>query len=359
MKVKRKEQDIYTPLSWCDRMNSAYQMSIKSGVSAKTIMDILIAPNTDSQQELQRRKNGILSFLKPNARANVFLKGLQNSELFDALESMAIIKKWSCNKQVFRLDNDFVHELLNTEEVFYEKDSWKFLPYQLFYLDIEDCPEYCEMFSCQGIFVYVHNLFEDGKEKVVIRIYRVNHDMFIKDMFELGNVSDQLGFYNLSDTKEEIYLSNGEEKKVTSNIRGLMIMVVQILNYLSSVQPDIEENPQTKKIYRKPAPHTEPKNKYSEIQKWDVGVRFGTAYRAWKKEQESIEPKETSGTQHSRHGKVRPHCRKAHWSHFWYGSGENKVRRAKWLSECFVGVRTEEMPAVIHKIETEQKGESK
>ena len=44
-------------------------------------------------------------------------------------------------------------------------------------------------------------------------------------------------------------------------------MVVQILNYLSSVQPDIEENPQTKKTYRKPAPHTEPKNKYSEIQK--------------------------------------------------------------------------------------------
>ena len=58
------------------------------------------------------------------------------------------------------------------------------------------------MFSCQGIFVYVHNLFEDGKEKVVIRIYRVNQDMFIKDMFELGNVSDQLGFCNLSDTKE-------------------------------------------------------------------------------------------------------------------------------------------------------------
>ena len=68
-------------------------------------------------------------------------------------------------------------------------------------------------------------------------------------------------------------------------------MVVQILNYLSSVQPDIEENPQTKKTYRKPAPHTEPKNKYSEIQKWDVGVRFGAAFRAWKKEQESTVPK--------------------------------------------------------------------
>lgn len=259
MKVKRKEQDIYTPLSWCDRMNSAYQMSIRNSVSAEAILDILTAPSTDSQQELQKRKNGIFSFLKPNAKVNTFLKGLPNSELFDALESMAVIKKWSWNKQVFRLDNDFVHELLNTEEVFYEKDSWKFLPYQLFYLDIEDCPEYCEMFSCQGIFVYVHNLFEDGKEKVVIRIYRVNQDMFIKDMFELGNVSDQLGFCNLSDTKEEIYLSNGEEKKITSNIRGLMTMVVQILNYLSSVQPDIEENPQTKKTYRKPAPHTEPK----------------------------------------------------------------------------------------------------
>ena len=43
MKVKRKEQDIYTPLSWCDRMNSAYQMSIRSSVSAEAIMDILTA----------------------------------------------------------------------------------------------------------------------------------------------------------------------------------------------------------------------------------------------------------------------------------------------------------------------------
>ena len=119
MKVKRKEQDIYTPLSWCDRMNSAYQMSIRNSVSAEAILDILTAPSTDSQQELQKRKNGIFSFLKPNAKVNTFLKGLPNSELFDALESMAVIKKWSWNKQVFRLDNDFVHELLNTEEVFY------------------------------------------------------------------------------------------------------------------------------------------------------------------------------------------------------------------------------------------------
>ena len=55
MKVKRKEQDIYTPLSWCDRMNSAYQMSIRNSVSAEAILDILTSPSTDSQQELQKR----------------------------------------------------------------------------------------------------------------------------------------------------------------------------------------------------------------------------------------------------------------------------------------------------------------
>ena len=83
MKVKRKEQDIYTPLSWCDRMNSAYQMSIRNSVSAEAILDILTAPSTDSQQELQKRKNCIFSFLKPNAKVNTFLKGLPNSELFE------------------------------------------------------------------------------------------------------------------------------------------------------------------------------------------------------------------------------------------------------------------------------------
>lgn len=359
MKRKRKVQDVYTPLSWCDRMSVAYQQSIRKGVTPEKVLDITKLSNDITEEQKSACIREMLSCLSASAKNVMMLKSLQKAEMFDAVESMAAMKLWSYNKQVYRLDNDFIRELLNTEEVFYEKDSWNYLPYHMFYLDIEECPEYCKAFSCTGLFVYVFNLFESGKEKVIIRVYRVSDDRFIKDSFELGNESDQLGFYNLSETKEEVYMSHDGEEKIQSDIRGLMIMVVQVLNYLSSVQPDVEENPQTKKTYRKPAPHTEPKNKYSEIQKWDVGVRFGAAFRAWKKEQESTEPKETSGTQHSRHSKVRPHCRKAHWSHFWYGSGENKVRRAKWLSECFVGVRTEEMPAVIHKIETEQKGEVK
>ena len=63
--------------------------------------------------------------------------------------------------------------------------------------------------------------------------------------------------------------------KVKTNTKLFSILVIQTLTYLASMEPDIRENPETKNTYRPPAKDASPKNKYSEIQKWDVGVRYG------------------------------------------------------------------------------------
>ena len=188
-----------------------------------------------------------------------------------------------------------------------------------------------------------------GKERVMLRAYRVNEERFFGDAYEFGNESDSIGLSKLPDVRYEKVVLNGVTTELESHVQKMAKLLLQILNYLSSVEPDIKENEETQKTYRKPQPNAAPKNKYSEIRKWDVGVRFGVAYRTWQKDKSENEC-ESSRVHRAKHN-VRPHSRKAHWSHFWYGSGENKVRRAKWISECFVGMKNGKEPVVIHKCE--------
>lgn len=128
-----------------------------------------------------------------------------------------------------------------------------------------------------------------------------------------------------------------------------MILIQQLLTYLSSAEPDICEDENTKRTYRKPNPNSAPKNKFSEIQQWDVGVRFGASYRKWKKSQE--EPSSNEPKSSGERSKQRPHSRRAHWSNYWYGTGENKERRPKWVASYLVNVDDDNQDvAVIHKV---------
>lgn len=50
--------------------------------------------------------------------------------------------------------------------------------------------------------------------------------------------------------------------------------------------------------------------------------------------------------------KQRPHSRHAHWSHYWYGHGEDKVRRPQWVAAYFVNTDNgEDATTVVHKVD--------
>lgn len=54
------------------------------------------------------------------------------------------------------------------------------------------------------------------------------------------------------------------------------MLIFQTVMYLASKKPDVSENEVTRKTYK---PSKIIKNKFSEIQKWDVGVRYGSEIR--------------------------------------------------------------------------------
>ncbi len=128
-------------------------------------------------------------------------------------------------------------------------------------------------------------------------------------------------------------------------------LLIQILTYLSSTEPDIrdaepfEDEPEVtapKPVKKGKSKPIKPK----KVKPMDIGVAFGTAFRKWKQSKTASSGNGESGK------KVRPHYCRAHWHSYWYGKkNEERVKRPKWVAGYFTGQgETENQPVVIHDV---------
>ena len=115
--------------------------------------------------------------------------------------------------------------------------------------------------------------------------------------------------------------------------------------YISSEKPDVKISNETKNTYRPIQEGSRIKNKFREIQKWDVGFRYADSIK-----------KHNSGSHQVVHpgsgSAKKPHIRKAHWHHYWVGSKSDGNRRLilKWVSACPVNVEFDsDLPIVSHR----------
>lgn len=103
------------------------------------------------------------------------------------------------------------------------------------------------------------------------------------------------------------------------------VVICQVINYLGADDTDIEESSDTKKTYRPTNPvDVRIRNTYREIQKWDCGFHYAESVKRYKESKE-VAINEGAGTP------KRPHVRKAHWHHYWIGSGNSRRLIRKWL----------------------------
>lgn len=277
------------------------------------------------------------------------------------LDFMATVSAWSENKQVFKVDTDFAQALINTENLHVSKDMWNYLPCNTMYFDFSDVPFVRDEIGVEGAFVkVVKDTFKDSWE---LHIFRMHGGMkFTANPLFITNADQDCDFGQSVDALkldllQEMY---GKEYAIKAkNNAKSVLLVIQLLCYLSSVEPDIHENEFTKTTYRPRKTGTPIKNKFSEIQQHDVGVRFGTAVRKHQKQNTCTGTYATHRTSSSK----RPHYRKAHWSFYWYNvlddNGEKvynvygvpvKVKRPKWLEATFVNENYGETDVVIHKV---------
>ena len=273
-------------------------------------------------------------------------------DIYDLCLRTTIYQKWKRNKQVYKPDSDFIKALIRTENLKITKDTFKHLPCRHFYIDVSDCDVFLPV---KGMFV---NIFEI-EEKIMLVAYQVNEEAFwstydilsfdIQKEYEMNvldiSKANPNGEYNYCGY--DIFLKG---KSPIKNQRGLdanetKFFIYQLITYLTSHEPQFEESPVTKSTYRPPKQGAAIKNKFSEIQMHDIGVRFGKSFREQKKKYKC----DTFLTRHLENKRKSPipHFRCAHWQGYWVGKGRTD-HIVRWIEPIFVNGEANDV--VIHKM---------
>ena len=301
-----------------------------------------------------------------------------DSEVLSEIKHLKILKDWMYNKQLFVVDGDFFDTLIDTEEITLTKEIFDYLPFKTFYVDLSQSKTAKSDLDCNGMFVNIHKedirncepdsrpyeVYLEYREKLkisqnvndlwIVHCIRENdtteyHDIFafpdddVTISSSVFNKAKKVLKYEYDDNK------NPTAKKVNEsrlNEQTYYRFVCQFLLYLASYKPDISENTDTKRVYRKPNPAFPPKNKFSEIKAYDTGVKIGTAVREWRKKKGNNVSYSSTPTGR----KNRPHSVRGHWRKQWYGPRGKQEQRLIWIHEFYTGVK-EESSVIVHKTE--------
>lgn len=159
---------------------------------------------------------------------------------------------------------------------------------------------------------------------------------------EMYNIENGISYFDFDLYSD--YIETSDSYKTQWFIGGLSnyrLFLLQFLMYLSSKEPDVTQSADTINTNR---PSTVLRNKYSEIQKWDVGVRYGKKIRAYLKNQTG---QQILKSENNNSASKRPHIRKAHWERYHIGKGRSSLT-TKWKEPIFVNGNSEDIVSTIH-----------
>ena len=280
------------------------------------------------------------------------------TEWRDAIIGPDLFYRWSKTKQVYKIDKDFYSMLLNTKNLTIEREIIEHLPLEEFYVDLSDL----NLKDVHGMYVWI-DWIEDA---TYLTFYILTYDyIFFSNYISFNydeNGKNEIDKNSLADAQEmpiADFLKQFEtdvdriNKKYTTKNRDLSIFLLQLLMYIGSEMPDINESETTKHTYRPIKPGHPVKNKFSEMQMYEVGFKLGNNFRS---KVEEIKNKSKSGSQTGSHASPMPHIRQAHWHKYWTGEGRQKLI-VKWVEQTFVGFGSESKEAkiaTIHKIKKEE-----
>lgn len=269
------------------------------------------------------------------------------TEARDILGFVPVVKLWSKNKKVYKLAPGFFEELLRTQDSSGVPSSvFSHLPFNTFYMDLSRVNS---LGNIVGAFVHVSTSQDD----LGLAVYMVteNREMFsyyktFRDdgsgqvSVDLDNVDELQGLSVLDISLECDGTIRSKMKNAGEDFRRRALKgIMQCLIFLSipTAHIDVSENEVTKRTYKPRPPHSAIRNKFSEVQIFDVGIRYSKAISAAKKKLSGIQ--RNSGMplpQMIENRKPpRPHVRCAHWQRYHVGAGRKEIR-INWIPPTFV-----------------------
>lgn len=279
------------------------------------------------------------------------------TEWRDLYLAPCLLDRWAKNKQVYKPDAEFADALLHTKNLEIAQSQVKHLPCKSFYIDLSACNGYDPIV---GMFVFIDEI-ENGLNiaEYLLTDELVYFSFYIGGFYKDGII--KLAASEIDDHADyEVYIPNLPQYKSQTDLvynsekdrKSTTLLGIQLLSYISSKEPDIYESSVTKKTYR---PGKTIKNRFSEVQEWEVGIRYGNSIRTRIKEEQRATMKTdvppVNYKEQTRKSPI-PHFRCAHWQHYWTGKGR-KICEVRWIEPVFVGFGDREKAAkdvVIHKV---------
>lgn len=161
------------------------------------------------------------------------------------------------------------------------------------------------------------------------------------DMF---NIENDMRYFDYDLCHDSINTSDSYKTQwFIGGLSNFRLFLLQFLMYLSSKEPDITESSDTVNTYK---PSEIIRNKYSEVQKWNVGVRYGAKIRCFDKQKmQQLDSYSASNKSSAK----RPHMRKAHWERYHTGKGRIKLI-TKWKEPVFINGDSDDIISTIYNI---------
>lgn len=238
-------------------------------------------------------------------------------------------------KQAYRITNNFAKVLFESEGMDFSIGDIK-MPFPTIYLDFGDVDE--SALVPKGAFCTITEIpFFKGTGhlcSILLLFQKENGDIDFD-----GAVFDYSGPSHSVEEKLQQYVPEKDKAEYCRH-------VLQFAAYLSSYKPDVEENPEQKRFYKK-----SDSPKLSSIKKWDVGRNWDeieVRYKAMRAASRKAGPAQDSEDGPGRtHASPRPHIRRGHWHTYKVGPGRTE-KRLKWLPPVMVGKG--EITTVVNKV---------
>lgn len=313
---------------------------------------------------------------------------IRQTEWKDIMSTSLVIDKWKLSKMVYRIDNNFFHEIKNTENIITSKEVFDRLPFDCFFIDLTQVENISRF---KGAWVNIVKTSEEFYGVNIYMIQDVNYTFFTYySWYKFGDDNEiewnpddlpksnfiarsfiDASKININKTEREIEQEEQEaimklfREAITNPIepenlvdvtldmsdeydprQDIVIAIFQIMTFISIDASDISENPNTKQTYK---PSTTVKNKFSEVRIWDVGIRYGRAIHVAKQEYKKyIREHNGRGEDIKERKPTRPHMRRAHWHRYHVGKGRQEIKTI-WLAPIYV-CGNHEIPVTIREI---------
>ena len=247
---------------------------------------------------------------------------------YDYAIATVVSAYWSRCKQVYTFSRDFYEMLLDMDDFEIGWSLFDYLPYEAFYLELLDHKE------IDGVLVK----YTKGPKRSILYTICGKEGGMVSINSGIVDPRENLSYKSFFET--EVYCSNADiTAPYVVLVKQVLAFTLQACMYLCAKNADIEENPLQKKIH---TPSKTIRNRFSEIRKWDVGVRVVKEHKA-----AQSTATDTVSAPDMLRKRPRQHWRKAHWHTYWVGKGREQ-RELKFIAPVLVNDNGDETPVVVH-----------